>query len=147
MYEPLPTSLTIEVFLGMDYSQILYAEITAPGGMGMAGGILLFVLEKEILASYSTNYFINTELYELIKETILKYTDRYVYTDLLNPVIYYNFCYGGMGNDIFLKADTKITISNEQLEFSISDNNYFVKPSVLGIFNSISKWLEKRIAN
>lgn len=144
MYNPLPKPLTPEIFQSMDYSQILYLEITAPGGMGMAGGVLIFTMEKDNLNYYSTNYFQNKELYEIVKNTVLMYADQYVHTILLNPVIYFNYCYGGMGNDTFMRSTAIIESVNEQLKFNIAKKQYFIKPSVEGIFNSISLWLKKR---
>ena len=143
MYEPLPVPLTAEIFQSMDFSRILYVEMTAPGGMGMAGGVLIFILENDIPVSYSTNYFINKELYDQVKVTILKFVDRYVYTVFSNPVVHFNFCYGGMGNDIFLKSTATIVPAEGQLDFTISGKHYFITPSVEGIYNNISQRLEK----
>lgn len=144
MYDPLPMPLTAEIFQSMDYSQILYVEITAPGGMGMAGGVLISIIENDEAVLYSTNYFINKELFNEVKETILKFADRYVHTEFSNPIVHFNFCYGGMGNDVFLKSNATITTLQEQLQFTCSGKEYTVKPSVDGIFNSISQWIEKR---
>lgn len=92
--------LTHELVAQIDFTKVIYGERTQSGGMGNAGGIILYVIEGKKLARYETNCF----------------SDEPVWVATMNRIVdneeLFHLYAGGMGNGVFIKRG--IELENEE---------------------------------
>lgn len=112
----------------IDFNKVLYAEVSAEGAMGNAGGILIYVLEDEDkLITYETNTSINKEMYEAASEKIKQNIS------LLNAHS------GGFGNYVYINKKANLEIDEEYSCFWYHSKNTKLRidSSVEGVFLSV----------
>ena len=112
----------------IDYNKIIYCEITPMGAMGNEGGILIYALtEKDTLITYEINIEIDEQAFNIVSERISQNADFFI-----------NY-YGGMGNRVYVKKNTKLEIDEKNNCFWYHPQNTKLKinSSVQGVFLSV----------
>ena len=112
----------------IDFNKIIYCEITPMGAMGNEGGILIYVLtEKDTLITYEINLEIDEQTFNIVSERISQNADLFI-----------NY-YGGMGNHVYVKKNTKLEIDEKHNCFWYHSHNTKLKinSSVHGVFLSV----------
>lgn len=127
-------------------NEIIYAEVTPPGAMGNEGGIIMYIprCETEQLVCYETNIYDDEETYLSAKNFLFKHLDRQN-ENTENEDLYFNFYYGGMGNNVFIHKKAKLEVQKDYFVYTIERFQFQIFSSVQGVFNNvINQILKKR---
>ena len=167
MISPITKTLSKSVLENIEIDKIIYAEVTPPGAIGNAGGIILYIpqIGTNELIRYETNIYNDEATYLLAEEKLFRHLDR----DNSNNEkldLFFDFYYGGMGNNVFINKKVTLTIQDnffihkqDNLEFQIFSSVKGVFDSVVNQMNSMSsrkttstkrispKWIDKLEAN
>jgi len=122
----------------IDYNKIIYCEITPMGAMGNEGGILIYVLtEKDTLITYEINLEIDEQAFNIVSERISQNADLFIKY------------YGGMGNRVYVKKNTKLEIDEKNNCFWYHSQNTKLKinSSVQGVFLSVVSNMNDKNSN
>ncbi len=124
--------LTKELLEAISPNEIIYAEVAGGGAMGNSGGILIYVVKKLQLICYETSVFTDEEVY-LIAEDFLSNNEK----------TFFNFYYGGMGNNVFINKTAELKIKQEYFSYIQNEFEYKIYSSVKGVFNSVVNRMKK----
>lgn len=69
--------LTKDILNNLSISNIIYTEVSEPGAMGNAGGIMIYIIENQELICYETDWFENKEMYLETGKILLNYQKEY----------------------------------------------------------------------
>ena len=118
--------LTKEILETILPKEIIYAEVAGGGAMGNSGGIIIYVVKEEPLICYETSIFTDEEVFILADDFLSNYAK-----------LFFNFYYGGMGNNVFIKKDAELKIKEEHFAYLHNGFEYKIYSSVKGVFNSV----------
>jgi hypothetical protein len=118
--------LTKDILATLSPSEIIYAEVAGGGAMGNSGGIMIYVIKKVQLICYETSVFTDEEVY-LIADDFLSNNEK----------TFFNFYYGGMGNNVFINKNVELKIKQEYFAYLQNGFEYKIYSSVKGVFNSV----------
>src|SRR5690554_8177441 len=108
MIKPMEQKLSVAILNNIDLDKIIYAEITQAGGMGNAGGIILYAHQEgtDQLIYYETNIYHDEETFVVGEKLFYKEINS------LDGSEYFDLYNGGMGNQIVVnkKANLEIKI-------------------------------------
>ena len=138
MMKPITKKLSKSILDSIETDRIIYAEVTPPGAMGNSGGIIVYIRQgndKEMLC-YETSIYNDEETYLLAKEILFKHLDR-ENKNSGKEHLYFDFYYGGMGNNVFINKKVNLTIQESFFVYKADDLEYQISPSVQGVFNSV----------
>jgi hypothetical protein len=124
--EAYPIKLTKDILETISPGEIIYAEVADGGAMGNSGGIMIFVINKMQLICYETSVFTDEEVY-LIADDFLSNNEK----------TFFNFYYGGMGNNVFINKNVELKIKQEYFTCIQNGFEYKIYSSVNGVFNSV----------
>lgn len=124
--EAITIKLTKEILETISPNEIIYAEVAGGGAMGNSGGIMIYLVNKTQLICYETSVFTDEEVY-LIAEDFLS----------MNENAYFNYYYGGMGNNVFINKNAELNIKLEYFSYLQNGFEYKIYSSVKGVFNSV----------
>lgn len=133
MIKPTRKKLSVIVLNNIDLDEIIYAEITQPGGMGNAGGIILYAHQggTEQLICYETNIYDREETY-VVGEKLL-----YKEINSLDGSEYFDLYTGGMGNQIVVNKKANLEITDHYFVYTRGEVQYQIVSSVQIIFNTV----------
>lgn len=133
MIKPTRKRLSVIVLNNVDLDEIIYAEITQPGGMGNAGGIILYAHQggTEQLICYETNIYDREETY-VVGEKLL-----YKEINSLDGSEYFDLYTGGMGNQIVVNNKANLEITDHYFVYTTGEVHYQIVSSVQIIFNTV----------
>src|SRR5690606_8659392 len=112
--------------------------VTPPGAMGNSGGIIIYIRQdnnKEMLC-YETNVYDDEETYILAEEKLFKHLDR-ENTNSKKDNLYFDFYYGGMGNNVFINKKVTLSIKDNFFVYQTDNIEFQILSSVQGVFNSV----------
>lgn len=118
--------MTKDILETLSSREIIYAEVAGGGAMGNSGVIMIYVIKKEQLVCYETSVFTDEEVY-LIADDFLS----------INVKTFFNFYYGGMGNNVFINKNIELKIKQEYFAYLQNGFEYKIYSSVNGVFNSV----------
>ena len=118
--------LTKEILENISPKEIIYAEVAGGGAMGNSGGIMIYVINKVQLICYETSVFTDEEVY-LIADDFLSNNEK----------TFFNFYYGGMGNNVFVNKNVELKIKQDYFAYLQNGFEYKIYSSVKGVFNSV----------
>ncbi len=118
--------LTKEILETISPNEIIYAEVAGGGAMGNSGGIMIYVIKKVKLICYETSVFTDEEVYLIADDFLSK-----------NEKTFFNFYYGGMGNNVFINKNVELIIKHEYFAYLQNGFEYKLYSSVRGVFNSV----------
>jgi len=124
--EAITMKLTKEILETVAPKEIIYAEVAGGGAMGNSGGIMIYVVNKVQLICYETSVFTDEEVYLKADDFISK-----------NEKTYFNYYYGGMGNNVFVNKDAELNTKQEYFSYLQNGYEYKIYSSVKGVFNSV----------
>ncbi|MDB4769186.1 hypothetical protein OAG16_03810 [Saprospiraceae bacterium] len=124
--ESIQIKLTKEILETISPREIIYAEVAGGGAMGNSGGIMIYVVNKEQLICYETSVFNDEEVYLIADDFVSK-----------NERTYFNYYYGGMGNNVFVNKDAELNTKQEYFSYLKNGFEYKIYSSVKGVFNSV----------
>jgi hypothetical protein len=117
--------LALEIIRSINASDVIYAEYAVPGAMGNCGGVIIYVLDNEILVCYQTNF----------------YTDEFSYYSAIeffeNNSALFKAYYGGCGNHVFVNAKIILEVEDEDFIYKTPKQKYEIRSSVFGVFDSV----------
>ena len=141
MQEPVFSELTSEILHRLDPHGILYAEVTPPGAMGNAGGVMLYAYRDGKIYYYETNYYRDQPLFLEAEQLLLRH-EATTKQDVARAV--FEVLYGGMGNLAFVNRQVKLEVGADHLVYLIDGRAYKVHCSVQGIFLSVADRIRRR---
>lgn len=144
MITPITKKLSKSILESIEVDKIIYAEVTPPGAMGNSGGIIFYIRQdnnKEMLC-YETSIYDDEETYLLAEEKLFKHLDRQN-TNSAKDNLYFDFYYGGMGNNVFINKKVKLSIKDNFFVYQVDNIEFQIFSSVQGVFMSVVNQLEK----
>ena len=77
MIESIKKPLSEAIIESIELQKIIYAEVTPPGAMGNAGGIIIYILQNEAngIICYETNIYDDEGTYLVAEKLLLQYHD------------------------------------------------------------------------
>lgn len=138
MINPISKALSKSILNSIEIEKIIYAEVTPPGAMGNAGGIMIYIPQSGTskLVCYETNIYHDEETYSLAEELLFRHLDR-SNTNNENENLFFNYYYGGVGNNVFINKKVKLTIQDDFFVYKTHDLEFQIFSSVQGVFNSV----------
>ena len=143
MIHPSTKVLSKTILESIEMDKIVYAEVTPTGAMGNSGGIIMYIIEEETdeLICYETSIFDDEETYLLAEKKLFEHLDEE------NPHcskehLYFDFYYGGMGNNVFISKKVKLTVKDNYFVYTEDDREFQILSFVQGVFNSVVHQLE-----
>ena len=124
--EAITIKLTKEILETISPNEIIYAEVAGGGAMGNSGGIMIYLVNKTQLICYETSVFTDEEVY-LIADDFLSNNEK----------TFFNFYYGGMGNNVFVNKNIELKIKQDYFAYLQNGFEYKIYSSVKGVFNSV----------
>lgn len=145
MVQPVYKSLTRSILECMEMDQVIYAEVTPPGSMGNAGGIVIYIREggSRAFICYETSIHADEQTY-LSAEAKLHghvYSEHMGSGDATRCLDLY---YGGMGNNVFVNRNMTLSAQDDFFVCHADGQEYQVIPSVYGVFRFVSAQLQKK---
>ncbi|MCP4521215.1 MAG: hypothetical protein GY827_05940 [Cytophagales bacterium] len=141
MIDAVTTNLSKEILHKMSIHDIVYAESTAPGGMGNSGGIIIYIFENNNLICYETNIHMNESLYDKADDLLLNHSKRDFINQTQGKTTIFNLYDAGMGNCVFLNRNMEFETKEEYSNyFTINKNNkkYKIFSSVPPVFKVVA---------
>jgi hypothetical protein len=134
--------LTKDLLNTLSVDEIIYAEVTRPGGMGNVGGIRISIIKDEKLVTYTTNYYTDENTYfavvDLLRDSCIHNNDIQV------DKIIFDYYRGGWGNHVYVNKNITLKIGDRYFThgdcyFIYNRNNkeYHVLSSVDGVFINV----------
>lgn len=120
--------LTLARIGELDFRLVYYMEVTAPGGMGNVGGVVVEVLAGSELIRYETHFDADEAAWEAAREKMKAHRALFDYH------------YGGYGNDAFVKKDAGIVVDepSSRFKFEHDGRSYNFSSSVPGVFSMVA---------
>lgn len=143
-FKKIPKPLTFELLKKYDISKIIYSELAESGAMGNAGGVIVYVEDNNALLCYTLSYYTNKEDFLKTWSYLFKYQTEYKPEEYPLKESIFNYYYGGAGNHVLINANVKLKESGTNFIYYYNDNKYVIKPSVEGVFNSVSYNINKK---
>jgi hypothetical protein len=140
MITPITKKLSKSILDSIEIDKIIYAEVTPPGAMGNSGGIMIYIRpenNKETVC-FETSIYDEEETYLLAEKALSKHLDRENNISGKEQ-LYFDFYYGGMGNNVFINKKIKLSIQDNYFVYFKEDLAYQILSSVEGVFNSVVK--------
>ncbi len=128
-------------------SDVVYAEVTEPGGMGNAGGIIIYVVQNNELICFETNSFSNRLLYPKVYELFFNHQKGFKSETLSVEKVFFNYHYGGAGNHVFVNQNATPTKGIDFFIFKLEEVDYPIYCSVQGVHNCVAYSIENPIDN
>ena len=147
MIKPKKLQLTRDQIQNINFNKIIYAEFTEPGGMGNAGGIMLYLISDAELLCYETSIFNDEDTYIQIGKILhnnLYENDLVTVTPQNHNFHYY---YGRMGNHIYVNVNARLIIRDNYFVYQEANNEYQIISSVVGVFNAVSEIMKNQSTN
>lgn len=128
---PKEQKLTEALLDKINFKNVLYGERTQTGGMGNAGGIILYVLNGDKYTRYDTNVFTDEP------------TALAAHTAIVKNESLFSLVIGGMGNGVLVNKIVPLMIDEDGQCFwyEHDGNKYRIESSVKGVYNNVVKWL------
>ena len=125
--------LTRKILDDIDFCNVIYAEITPLGGMGNAGGVILYSYLENHVICYETNIDQDETTYAAFDKKIALNKEKFL------------AYYGGMGNYVFINKESTIKADDEKKCFVFVDgqNKFQIDSSSLGVYKSVSELMIK----
>lgn len=140
--KPITAQLSKEILGTLSVKDIIYAEYASPGAMGNSGGVMLYVINDNVLTCYETNIRMDKDLYNAAVDLLSTHqiTSR---EKTINENGILNFYGGGYGNNVFINK--KVTLKKGYYFFVYSKKNidYIIFPSVHGVFSRVAVAIRK----
>lgn len=133
MIKPISKTLSKSIIDKLEFDKIIYAEVTPPGAMGNSGGIIIYILQNEMIC-YKTSIYDDEETYFLAEKLLFKHLDR---ENTNNEDLYFNFYYGGAGNNVFINKKVNLSIQGHYFVYCVDKFQFQIFSSVQGVFNSV----------
>ena len=147
MINPVSKKLSKSMLDSIEADKIIYAEVTPPGAMGNSGGIMIYTTQNDSqtneLIFYRTNIFEDEETYLLAEKILLKYVDM-TYTNHEKEESYFDFYYGGMGNNVLINKKVNLDIKDNFFVYTAENLQNQIFSSVQGVFISIADVYKNR---
>lgn len=147
MIKPITLKLTNDHIRNINFNNIIYAEFTEPGGMGNAGGIMLYLISDAKLHCHETNIFNNEDTYKLtgkiLQDNLLEH-ELVADKSQSNNLHYY---YGGMGNHVFINANARLIFHENYFVYRAANDEYQIIPSAMGVFNAVLELMINQSTN
>jgi hypothetical protein len=124
--EAIQIKLTKEILETISPREIIYAEVAGGGAMGNSGGIIIYIVREDQLKCYETSVFSDEEVYML--------TDDFLSN---NAKLFFNFYYGGFGNNVYANKGFDLLINEEHFDFLQNGVKYKIYSSVKGVFKRV----------
>jgi hypothetical protein len=143
MIESIKKPLSEAVIESIELQKIIYAEVTPPGAMGNAGGIIIYILQSETneIICYESNIYDDEGTYLAAEKLLLQYHD----TENINQEnenLYFNYYYAGGGNHVFINKKANLSILNNHFIYNTSTFQFQISSSCRGVFNSLIEQLK-----
>ena len=134
MIKPMEQKLSVAILNNIDLDKIIYAEITQPGGMGNAGGIILYAHQEgtDQLICYETNIYHDEETF-VVGEKLL-----YEEINSLDGSEYFDLYNGGMGNQIVVNKKANLEITDRYFLYKIGEVQFQIFSSLHIIFTRLA---------
>lgn len=125
--------LTRKILDDIDFSNVVYVEITPLGAMGNSGGVMMYVYQKNQMVCYETNINEDEATYTAFEKKITHNKDKFL------PY------YGGMGNYVFINKESSIKADDEKKCFVFVDgqNKFQIDSSSRGVHMSVSELINE----
>lgn len=138
MITPITKKLSKSILDSIEIDKIIYAEVTPPGAMGNSGGIILYVRQENNtdMFCFETSIYDDEDIYLLAEKVLFKHLDRENNISGKEQ-LYFDFYYGGMGNNVFINKKINLSIQDNYFVYHIDDLEYQIFSSVKGVFNSV----------
>lgn len=138
MKEFILKALSIAILNSLEPKEVIYAEVTLPGGMGNSGGIIIYILDKDTdqPICYETNIHNDEEVYRLAQDFLFKNLDRNI-TSIEKEELYFDYYHGGMGNSVLINKTAKLDIKENYFLYKTEQFNYKVLASCPGVFQNV----------
>ncbi len=138
MITPITRKLSKSILDNIEIDKIIYAEVTPPGAMGNSGGIIFYIRRENNteMFCFETNIYDDEEIYLLAEKVLFKHLDRENNISGKEQ-LYFDFYYGGMGNNVFINKKINLSIQDNYFVYRIDDLEYQIFSSVQGVFNSV----------
>lgn len=150
MINPVSKTLSKSLLDSIETDKIIYAEVTPPGAMGNSGGIIIYTPQNDNhtneLICYRTNIFEDEETYLLAEKILLKYVDM-TYTNIEKEESYFDFYYGGMGNNVLINKNVNLDIQDNFFVYTAENLQYQILSSVKGVFISVADVYKNKVSN
>lgn len=145
MKESIIKPLSKAILSNLDLKEVIYAEATAPGGMGNSGGIIIYTIEKDTDQSvcYETNIDTDEELYVLAQDFLILHTDMGKVDDEMKD-LHFEYFYGGMGNSVFINKTVKLEIIENYFLHKSEQGNYKIIASCTGVFQNVAGQMREK---
>jgi hypothetical protein len=143
MIEAIKKPLSEAVIERIELQKIIYAEVTPPGAMGNAGGIIIYILQSETneIICYETNIHDDEGTYLAAEKLLLQYHDiKNINQE--NENLYFNYYYAGVGNHVFINKKANLSILNNHFIYNTSTFQFQISSSCRGVFNSLIEQLK-----
>jgi len=121
---------------------IVYAEVSEPGAMGNAGGIIIYVLQNEKLLCYETSIFSNEAVYNEANALLVRHRETAKNESLGGQEEYLKSYYSGMGNRVSVNKDIELKINEDHFTFLKNGLAYEIQSSVKGVFLNVASRLK-----
>lgn len=143
MVKPTTKSLSKSILKDINPKEIIYAEVTPLGASGNEGGIIIYIPQKETeqLICYETNISDDKETYFSAEELLFKHLDRQNATNEIKN-LYFDFYYGGMGNNVFINKKVKLEIQEDYFIYATELFQFQIFSSVQGVFNNVVRQMQ-----
>ena len=112
-------------------SDVVYAEITSPGGMGNSGGMLLYVIKDTQLKLYTTSSFSDREVYMETDNLIFHHFSK------IKKLDEFNYYPGGVGTYVYIHKNVKLTIKAGFFTYRIQGAEYNILSSTMRVFYNV----------
>ncbi len=145
---PKSALLSSRIIDGMDFHQVVYAEVTPAGAMGNSGGILIYVEESGALTKYEVNVYHDSEAYFRAEEALFKHVripgdeDGSTKNELL-----FDYFWGGMGNNVLVNKYAALEVEADSFSIQKNGTRHLIHPSCSGVFESVARELQRRKAS
>ncbi len=139
MITPITKKLSKSILDSIEIDKIIYAELTPPGAMGNAGGIIIYIIQgsKSEMIRFETSIYDDEETALLAEEILFKYLDSELNISRREP-LYFDFYYGGMGNYVFINKKVNLSIQDNYFVYRVDDLEYQIFSSVQGVFDCVA---------
>lgn len=138
MIRPITTRLSKSILESIEVDKIIYAEVTSPGGMGNAGGTMIYLRPSNTneMFLYEASIYDDHEAYGMADEMLFTHADKTNKHSTKEPK-YFDLYDGGMGNAVFINKKAMLMVRENFFVYTTNDVRFQIFSSVQGVFDSV----------
>lgn len=143
--EPIVEDLTASVLADIVLDDVIYADVAWPGAMGLPGAIRCYVQmhDRASMICYETSIFSDEETYQAVIR-VLEGHSNIQGAAAEGATIHFGYCYGGMGNHVFIKSLCDLERKDGYFIYRMGDLRFRISPSARGVWDRAALWLSMR---